>query len=262
MSKRSTRGNIIELGGEPRINFLPGEIQQRKDARRRRRSLFMLVILVGILCGIGYVYSAQYATERQAALEAEQQTTLDLLAQQGQFAEARSLADQVRITGEAISYASHNSVFWALLLADMVDALPEGAVLHQWTAKGLSSLEVVEPTESLFPVSGVAQLDLDVRTVDLMTLRTAMQNLAERPGVLSVEIGSVSQVEGEIWYGSIITVRFGEDALMARYSEGWVPGPFTLPDELLPYINQGPEQPANDENRPDGEDEPVEEGEQ
>src|SRR5690606_38886424 len=127
MSKRSTRGNIIELGGEPRINFLPGEIQQRKDARRRRRSLFMLVILVGILCGIGYVYSAQYATDRQAALEAEQQTTLDLLTQQGQFAEARTLATQVTTVGKAITHVTRNELRWRELITDLRAAMPAGA---------------------------------------------------------------------------------------------------------------------------------------
>lgn len=257
MSKRADRANIIELGGDPRINFLPAEIQQRKDARRRRRSLFMLVILVGVLCGIGYVYSAQFATERQAALETEQQTTLDLLAQQGQFAEARSLANQVTMVGKAIGHASTYEVPWRDLILDLEQALPTGVDLNQWAIKGPTVFDVPQANDALFPVVQFAQVDLDVFATDLISLSVALDALAERPGVISVEILSASQLEDSTSYGAIITVRFSDEALSGRFSGGWQPGMTPIAPTTPP---EAPEQPADD-----GDDAPTdgtEEGDQ
>lgn len=247
MSKRTARGQVIELGGEPRINFLPGEIQQRKDARRRRRSLFMLVILIGVLCTIGYVYSAQYATDRQAALEAEQQTTLDLLVQQGQFGEARTMANEVVIIGKAISHASAHEVAWRELVRDMRQTLPSGAVLNIWTVKGLTLSDAPVPSNALFPVTQVAQIDLDVSATSLALLGATMDRLAEYPGVISVEMTAASLIEGETSYGSVITVRFNSEVLTGRFSDGWVPGMTPIEPTTPPVPTEEPIDESSEE---------------
>lgn len=246
MSKRLPRGQIIELGGEPRINFLPPEIQQRKDARRRRRSLLMLVILVGVLCAIGYVYAAQYATDRQAALEAEQQTTLDLLLQQGQFGEARAMANEVAMIGKAITHASAHEVAWRELVRDLRQALPSGATLNLWTVKGLPMTGAPSASQALFPVTEFAQVDLDVRADSLAALAAAMDRLAEIDGVVSVEISAASQLDESTGYGSVITVRFNNEVLSGRFSDGWQPGMTPIEPSVPPATPEAPTDESGD----------------
>lgn len=229
MSRRTPRGTVIELGGEPRINFLPGEIQERKDARRRRRSLFMLVVLVGILCAIGYVYAAQFAAERQALLDAEQNTALELLSQQGEYAEARALADKVALTGTAITHSTATEIFWRPLIQELDDALlpmleSQDVGVRQWSLKGLSATQLASPTETLFPIMSVAHVELDVVARNLSALSGFIEALTQVPGVISVEIGSTSLIDGASYYGSVLTVRYSDDVYEGRFAQGWEPG--------------------------------------
>lgn len=238
MSKRSNRTSVIELGGEPRINFLPGEIQARKDARRRRRSLFMLVILVGILCGIGYFYSAQYATDRQAALEAEQQTTLELLAQQGQFSEARTLANQVNVVGKAITHVSRNETPWRELISELRGALPAGVQLQQWAITGPNSQQVAELSDDLITVEVGALVSIDVVATSLATLGDALDRISALPGVLSVATPSTALLEDGRGYGAVIGVVFSSDVYKGRFVDGWVPGMTPIPVPTTPSIEE------------------------
>lgn len=254
MSKRSTRGQLIELGGEPRINFLPGEIQERKDARRRRRSLFMLVILVGVLCGLGYFYSAQYATERRAALEAEQQTTLDLLAQQGQFAEARTFANQVNTIGKAIAHVSRNETPWRELVVQLRDALPAGVELQQWSLGGPTSQQVAELPDEVFTNEEEvgAIVVIDVVASSLATLGDAITRLQALPGVLAAGAPSATLLEDGRGYGALIGVVFTNEVYSGRFSDGWVPGmtPITEPSPVpmeVPSANDDEEDPTEAE---------------
>src|SRR5690606_2669936 len=133
--------------------------------------------------------------------------TLDLLAQQSQFSEARTLANKVELTGTAIVHATAAEVFWRELIADMSAAVPSGATLRQWTVQGLNVLTVAESNDALFPITEVAHAQLDVTADSLGTLRVLLDNLAERTGVIAVELGSVSVAE-EGGFATVITVRF------------------------------------------------------
>lgn len=248
MSKKLPRGTIIELGGEPRINFLPGEIQQRKDARRRRRSLFMLVILVAVLCAIGYVYSAQYATERQAALEAEQQTTLNLLSQQAEFAEARTLANQVTTVGKAITHVTRNELRWRELINDLTEQLPPGVTLQQWTFQGPSSQEVAELSDGIFEVEIGGMVGLDILANNLSAIGTAIERLGTVPGVLVVNITSTSRLDDPAGYGTVLTVIVSVELYENRFSEGWAPGMTPIPEPTTPQ----PVEPAPEETEDAG----------
>lgn len=224
MSKKLPRGQIIELGGEPRINFLPGEIQERKDARRRLRALFVLVILVAILCGIGFVYSAQYAAERTAALEQEQNTTLQLLAQQAEYSEAKARADEVALTGQAITHLSHNEVFWRGVILETLGALPSGAKVSQWAVVGVSALEYPQPSAGLFPLERVASIDVHLVANSMTTVTAAVERLSSAPGVIDVNFASAQLDSDAGGYVTILTVSFSSDVLQGRFKDGWVPG--------------------------------------
>lgn len=221
MSKRNPRGQIIELGGEPRINFLPPEIQDRKDARRRRRALFMLVVLVAVLCGIGYFYAAQYANQEQAALEAEQQTTLDLLAQQGQYSEATTLAKRVQTAHDVAEVATATEVLWRGYIEELTDALPSGVAVEQWSLVTLSALESATGPAGLFPVTSSVTVDLQVTAKTLSSISTLMDNLDEVTGVEWVSLGTVTLSEDV--YATSIRLTVNTDVYDLRFADGWQP---------------------------------------
>lgn len=241
MSKRAPRGQIIELGGEPRINFLPPEIQDRKDARRRRRALFMLVLAVAVLCGIAYFYAAQYATEQQAALEREQQVTLDLLVQQGQYSEASALAKRVEITHGAATVLTSTEVFWRDYIDEITRALPAGVSVEGWSLVTANSLENTSGPIGLFPVTPLVIVDLQVTASGLAAISILMDNLANVTGVSWVNLGTVTLTEDS--YETTIRLTVNGDVYEKRFADGWTPGstrPPSTPEDVS-------EDPATDD---------------
>lgn len=241
MSKRTPRGQLIELGGEPRINFLPPEIQERKDARRRRRALFMLVLAVAVLCGIGYFYAAQYATEQQAALEAEQQTTLDLLAQQSQYAEASALAKQVDTAHSAAVVVTSTEVLWREYIGEITQALPAGVNVSSWSLVTASSIETSSGPTGLFPVVPLVTVDLQITVDSLAVISTLMDNLATVTGVDWVTLGPVTLNEDA--YDTSIRLTVNGDVYENRFIDGWVPN--STPPPITP--DPVAEEPATDD---------------
>lgn len=240
MSRRDARTPLIEVGGEPRISFLPPEIQERKDAHRRRRSLFMLILAIAVLCAIGYVYAAQYATGRKAALEAEQQVTLDLLAEQATYTEARGLAKRVELTHQGIKVVSSTEVFWRQLIGEITAAFPPGVHATQWTTAGLSSLDSASESSGLFPVLSSTSVDVSVLVGNLKTVSVLLDNLSELPGVVSVGLSSVTADDNGL--GTTISIKFDSSVDESRYTNGWEPS------EVLPPapIKQEPSDTATD----------------
>lgn len=245
MSK-GAKGQIIELGGEPRINFLPPEIQQRKDARRRRRSLFMLVILVGVLCVIGYVYSAQYAADRQAALEVEQQATANLLAEQSQYAEASQLASKVELTDQAITLVSSTEVFWREYVREIRNALPAGVTAEGWQLRTLGVTEPPLISGGLFPVESVGSISFGVTVNSLPTVSQLLTQLGEVVGVTSVKVSGVTLAEGR--YQANVELSFNSDALEKRYAEGWDPSYLEDLNEIPPVEDSESEDGSSESN--------------
>ncbi|HRN28270.1 MAG TPA: hypothetical protein PK781_08680 [Terrimesophilobacter sp.] len=258
MSKRAPRGQLIELGGEPRINFLPPEIQDRKDARRRRRALFMLVLAVAVLCGIAYFYSAQYASEQQAALEAEQQTTLDLLAQQTQYSEASALAKRVQVTHSAATITTSTEVLWRDYIGEITQALPAGVSVQSWSLVTASSIESTSGPTGLFPVTPLVTVDLQVTAGSLTVISAMMDSLANVTGVDWVTLGTVTLNEGT--YETSIRLTINADVYETRFADGWEPGSLPVPiDPADSEVDDGIDASADDGTANDDQAEGVEE---
>lgn len=247
MSRRDPHSPVVEVGGEPRINFLPPEIQERKDARRRRRALFMLVLAIAILCAIGYTYAAQYAVGRQAALEAEQKETLHLLAEQAKYTEARSLANRVDVTNDAISVTTSTEIFWTELIRKLTAVFPTGVQATQWTTTGLSAQDSVVPPSGLFPVDSVASVDVSVVVGSLDTVSKLLNNLREVPGVVSVGLSNVTATD--VGLGTIINVKFDSSIYEGRFRDGWVPSVEPTP----PPVEQPPADSGESDSGTSGE---------
>jgi len=73
------------IGGIPRAELLPPELELEKRSRAQRRGLMAVLVLVVLLVGVVYGAVSLFAATTQAALDGANAHAADLLAQQGKY---------------------------------------------------------------------------------------------------------------------------------------------------------------------------------
>lgn len=127
MSKQPVE--TAQLGGFPRVDLLP---PATRDAIRRRpivRRLVIAVIGVALIVGVAVAGASVLAFAANALLAAERDRSELLLAQQLEFAEARSIASALDESEAARQVATSAEVDWEALLAEIKATLPAGVQL-------------------------------------------------------------------------------------------------------------------------------------
>ncbi|PWB97471.1 hypothetical protein [Homoserinimonas hongtaonis] len=214
MSARTKNDKGIVVGGEPRIDFLPPEIKQKKQARRTRRGLVALVIVVVALCVVVYGGVTTLAISRQIALADEQQRTLNLLKEQQEFALARQVADDVALTTSARLFGSANELLWQQYLAEIEARLPAGSVTSMVNIDAREALEA--PPENPLLASTFATISITATTTAFSDVSALLDSLATIPGYAGASVGQVELNDGGGFEYSI-TLLVNDQALAKRF---------------------------------------------
>lgn len=127
MSRKNDESVVV--GAPPAADLLPKAV---KDAIRRRpivRRLVIVVMGVVLFTILAVVGATFLSISAQGALQAEQERSETLLAQQLQFSEARSVSIAVDESIAARLAATGTEADWNALLDEIRATLPEGLVL-------------------------------------------------------------------------------------------------------------------------------------
>jgi len=141
MSARSARASQLVVGGEPRVDLLPPEVAQRKKARRARRGLVALVVVVLLAVAGGYVFATYRAVAAQFELAAAQARTTDLLVEQQKYSEVTTVSGQLAAVENARTVGVSTEVLWNDVYKQIRDRLPEGVTIGSFLADGRSPWE-------------------------------------------------------------------------------------------------------------------------
>ena len=187
----------LAIGGEPRIDFLPLEIKQRKANRRSRRSLVVLVVVVIGVCVAGYVGAAGLAATSQAELDAARARTAKLLADQGQFSEAQSVNSDRDSAQAAAKVGSGNEILWKGYLAAIIKALPADSDITQLEIDSLSAEELAPVSTVPLEKPRVTTITFDVATSSMSRASQLVDVLTDLPGYADATITDLVKVENE-----------------------------------------------------------------
>lgn len=219
MSKRDSVDVIV--GGEPRIDFLPVEIKARKDAKRTRRFLLVLIAMVGVVCLGAYVFASNLTLQARVQLEQAQADTSDLLQQQSQFAEIRSLASKLEDSRNARLVASATEVLWNEYLRELQAKLPAGATVVAYTVDSQSALEAVVVPDGPLQSSKVATITLTVMVPNLAHVESLLVSLSSLTGYAgaTVTTATLESSEDEALYSANVILNVNADAFAKRFFE-------------------------------------------
>ena len=208
MSDKKQDGLLV-IGGEPRIDFLPLEIKQRKANRRARRSLVFLVIAVVAVCITGYVFSTGLAVASQAELDLARARTAQLLAEQGKYSEASSVAANRDTAINAAKVGSSTEILWKPYLNELVGTLPNDTQITALTVNSQSSLELAPVTAVLLEKPRVATIEFTASTKSLTRAGEILDRLEDLPGFADATVTAINYDEES---GFIATVELNINA--------------------------------------------------
>lgn len=215
MRRRSNDAELV-LGGEPRVDLLPPEVELVKKARAQRRILVLLVVLAIAVVGAGYGLATIRAGAAQLGLLAAQERTLALIDEQAQYAEA-SAATRLLATIEATrSQATSTEIVWA----DVFDAITEVLPPNTYAAWNATSRLPWEPE---LTASGplreprVGTLILVITSAQPIEATTLVRALDDLDGFADASLDILERVSDDGAYQTTVTLNLGVDALAGRF---------------------------------------------
>lgn len=214
MSATPTPGLV--LSAEPRAQLLPPSVKQREKARALRRRMVMLVLLAVVITAGGIAWGFLRAAQAQLSLAAAQQQTVDILAQQAQYAEASRLAAFAQKSEQAQQVVTSTEVRWAPLLAELGRYVPEG------TAIGGVAFQAPAPWEPPFAPEGplreprIALITLELVGSDYAGAARFVENIPKLYAFSDVKIDSSEFKDG--FYITTVKLTLTEDGLRGRFA--------------------------------------------
>lgn len=210
----SAKDNVVTVGGEPRIDFLPPEIKQKKQAKRLIRLLVVATAGVVALCVLAYIGVTTVAVTRQLALAAEQDRTLALISEQGKYSDARNASATVETARSARLVASAPEILWRDQIAALQATLPEGAAITMYSVSGQSTTALGPATQGVLALPQVAQVTLTATFSSVESVATWQDSVQALPGFAGVWVTPVSDTDGA--YEIQATIGIFTDAFAMR----------------------------------------------
>lgn len=215
MSGSSIPGLV--LGGEPRAQLLPPAVKQREKNRRARRLMAMFVVLAVGVAGLGIAWAYLQKTQAEQDLEAANEATTSILAQQLQYAEASQLANLVSQAASAETTVTQTEVLWAAAYIALRSHFPAEVTLTGYDFLVSAPWEQPLLPEGPIREPRVAVLTLDFSGDDYAPVAQFVSSVSSLYAFSDVKIDSVRLVDGV--YVTTVKITLDTDAISGRFAE-------------------------------------------
>ena len=213
----STKNNgPLVIGGEPRIDFLPQEVKQKKLDKRSRRSLITLVLLVVAVCIAGYAFSAVNALQAQVQLDAARERTQSLLSEQTKYGEASSADTELKTAQAAALVGSATEVLWRKYLISLQGEMPRGSFITKFVVASQSALETTPDISVPLENDRVATITFGVASPSLSSAEALLKNLEDLVGFADAAIVSAELNDTLPYYDVTVVLHVNSDVFERR----------------------------------------------
>ena len=215
----------LAIGGIPRADLLPPEIKAAYKGKAVIRMLVIIVVTVAVIVAGGVGYATIRAITSQAILQLERDRSLDLLARQLDFAEARQIANKVDAAIAARALGTTTEIDWRAYLEEVTATLPEGVELTQLVIAPVVAGEGAvgaEVQENPLQQAAVATITITATSVNVPDVEAWFDDLAGVTGFAG--IAPPATVAGSPAEGYVVGLELlvNDEAYLARFQEDQV----------------------------------------
>ncbi|GGK91998.1 hypothetical protein GCM10007382_10210 [Salinibacterium xinjiangense] len=119
----------LTVGGTPRADLLPPEVRAAYKGKGVVRMLVILAVMVAVVVAGAVGFATIGSITSQAVLQLERDRSLDLLARQLDYTEARQIANEVDAAIAARAVGTATEIDWRAYLDEVSSTLPDGVSL-------------------------------------------------------------------------------------------------------------------------------------
>lgn len=216
MSGPARKGDRLLVGGVPRAELLPPELELEKKARSQRRGLITVFILVVIAVGVAYGVTSITAAAVQLALDGERSRTDQLLQAQDEYIEVRQLTAQVAASESARLVGTSTEIDWEKFVTEVLFALP---LDMQVTNIQMTSATPLAPfSETTVPLEQprVAEILITTKGATYGPQADVLRALEDFDGFADASMESLAMEDG--MYVSVIRLHLNEEAFSNRFA--------------------------------------------
>jgi len=210
-------GRLV-IGGPARANLLPPEVDAAAQGKVVRRNAVVIVVVALLVVIAGYAGAMVLSLAARAELAAENQRTQDLLVEQAQFTEVRSVKSLLETAIAARVAATSTEIDWKNYLDEIQAILPAGTVVTNVVAQAATPVSAF--AQPSVPLQGdrIGELTFTAISASLPDVETWLQSLMTLTGYVDASPGTVS-LQGDGTYQVNITMHINKDALLLRFDE-------------------------------------------
>lgn len=201
-----------------RVNLLPPEIEQAKRSSRTRYGVIALAILSVLVAVVATGITVFLAAAAQARLFAAQNETIQILQQQNEFVEARTLAQRVETVQAAQLTGSLTEIDMQALIRAVDATLPAGVLITSFAIDSGTPIEDFPPPSSPLERPRVATLILTAFVPNLGGIEQWVIGLKALDGFADDLVTNVALDEDTGLYEAIIIINLNSDLYRERFA--------------------------------------------
>lgn len=207
----------LALSGEPRAQLLPPSVKQRERSRALRRRMVMLVVLAIAVVGLAVAWGYLRQAQAQQSLAAAQQLTAEILAQQGQYADAAGVAAMVAQSEQAQQVVTSTEIQWAPLITAVAAYVPDDVQLSGIALQAPAPWEPPFAPEDPLREPRVAVLTLEFTGSGYEPAARFVSAIPDIYGFADVKIDRTEFKDG--LYTTTVKLTLAADAVSGRFAE-------------------------------------------
>lgn len=210
-------GHLV-IGGPARANLLPPEVGIAARGKVVRRNAVAIIILAVVLVVAGYAGAMFLALGAQVQLDAANQRTQDLLNEQKEYTEVRSVKSLLETATAARIAATSTEIDWKDYFEQIQAILPADTIVTNVRADAATPLMAF--SQPSVPLQGdrIGELTFTATSASLPDVEAWLHSLATLPGYVDAAPGSVS-LQGDGTYQVSITMHINKNVLLLRFDE-------------------------------------------
>jgi len=217
MSGRSA-GRSSRSAGAARVNLLPPEIEGAKRASRARAGIVGLAIAAVFVVVAATGVSVFLAAAAQARLLAAQSETIQILQEQNEFIEVRTLAQQVETVKAAQLTGTLTEIEMQALIRAVDATLPAGVLVSSFAIDSGSPIEEFPLPSSPLERPRVATLIMTATIPTIDAVQQWVVGLKTLKGFADVFVSNVARNEDTGSYEAIVTVNLNSELYRGRFA--------------------------------------------
>lgn len=209
----------LALGGMPRADLLPPEVRAAQRGKAVVRMLVIFVVTVAVVVAGAVGYSTIRSITSQAFLGIERERSNELIARQLDFAEARSIANEVDAAIEARRLGTTTEIDWKAYLDEVSATLPVGVTLSNLTIAPVAIDPATAESENPLEQAAVAKISITAFSLTVPDVEAWFDDLEGLSGFAGIAPpATVAGTPGE-GYNVTLELLVNEEAYLLRFQE-------------------------------------------